>query len=114
MVYDHARALANDLRTSEEYEKYKTAKEAAYANESTKNLIAEYHKLQMKAQAAYLSGEKNDEQMEQLQKLGEVLQFNPAASEFLLAEYRLNTMLGDVYKILADAIDVDLSALEEK
>ena len=34
------------------------------------------------------------------------------ASAFLMAEFRLNRMLGDVYKILAEAIDVDLSALE--
>ncbi len=112
MIYDNARALANDLRSSEEYTKYKETKAAAYENETTKNLISEYHKLQMKAQAAYLSGDKDDSTMEQMQKLGEVLQFDTKASEFLLAEYRLNTMLGDVYKILADAIDVDLSALE--
>ena len=34
------------------------------------------------------------------------------ASAFLMAEYRMNQMLGDVYKILAEAIDVDLSGLE--
>ncbi|MDO4564603.1 MAG: YlbF family regulator [Clostridia bacterium] len=112
MVYDNARALANDLQNSEEYTQYKALREAAFANETTKNLIGEYHKLQMKAQAAYLGGQKDDETMEKLQKLGELLQLDRTASEYLIAEYRLNTMLGDVYKILADAIDVDLSALE--
>lgn len=112
MVYDNARALANDLRSSQEYAQYKQAKDKAFASENTQNLISQYHRLQMQAQAAYLSGTTDDSTMEQLQKLGELLQFDPDAAAFLLAEYKLNTMLGDVYKILAEAIDVDLSALE--
>ena len=51
--------------------------------------------------------------MERLQKVGEILQLNREASEFLIAEYRLNIMLSDVYKILAEAIDIDLGMLEE-
>ena len=112
MIYDNARRLAEELKNSEEYRAYCAAKERAFANESTRNLIGEYHKLQMKAQANAISGEKNDELLQKLQKLGEVLQFDADAANFLMAEYRLNTMLGDVYKILAEAIDIDLSALE--
>ena len=55
----------------------------------------------------------DDEALEKLQKIGELLQLNKEASDYLLAEFRLNRMLGDVYKILAEAIDVDLSALED-
>ncbi|MBQ5987331.1 MAG: YlbF family regulator [Clostridia bacterium] len=112
MIYDNARKLADELKNSEEYRAYRAAKERAFQNDSTKNLIAEYHKLQRKAQASVLGGETNQELMQQLQKLGEVLQFDADAAAFLMAEYRLNTMLGDVYKILAEAIDIDLSALE--
>ena len=53
-----------------------------------------------------------DELLERLRKVGEVLGLDKDASAFLMAEFRLNRMLGDVYKILAEAIDVDLSALE--
>lgn len=81
-------------------------------NETTKALIKEYHQLQMQAQAAMVQGKKDDACMERLQKIGEVLQLNRDASEYLLAEYRLNVMLGDVYKILAEAIDIDLGMLE--
>ena len=51
--------------------------------------------------------------MTQLQKLGEILMLNQEASAYLMAEFRLNQMLGDVYKILAEAIDVDLGALDQ-
>ncbi|MBR0135416.1 MAG: YlbF family regulator [Clostridia bacterium] len=50
--------------------------------------------------------------MEKLQKLGELLQMDKAASEYLIAEYCLSRMVGDVYRILAEAVGFDLSMLE--
>lgn len=112
MVLDKAHDLARELRGSEEYAAYCAARDVAMENETTKTLIDEYHRLQMKAQATTMSGQPNEELMEKLKKIGEVLQFDKDASAFLFAEFRLNRLLGDVYKILADAIDIDLSALE--
>lgn len=113
MVYDTANQLAKELKQSEEYRAFKTLREQVMENDTTKSLLTEYHRLQIKAQAAAVSGKKDDETLEKLQKIGEVLQLNKEASDYLLAEFRLNRMLGDVYKILAEAIDVDLSALED-
>ena len=112
MIYDNAKKLAEEMRSSDEYRTYCDARERAFQNESTKNLIGEFHKLQMKVQANAITGEQDPELMAKLQKLGEILQFDRNAADFLMAEYRLNTMVGDVYKILAEAIDIDLSALE--
>lgn len=112
MVYDTAKQLAAELKASEEYRVYAEAKERATENETTRTLIDEYHRLQMQAQAAALSGGKNDEVLVKLQKVGELLQFDSSASAFLLAEFRMNRMLADVYKILAEAVDIDLSTLE--
>ena len=113
MVYDTANQLAKELKQSEEYREFKKLREQIMENDTTKSLLAEYHRLQIKAQAAAVSGKKDDETLEKLQKIGEVLQLNKEASDYLLSEFRLNRMLGDVYKILAEAIDVDLSALED-
>lgn len=112
MVYDTARQLARELQDSQEYLAYRSAKERAMENDTTRALIDEYHRLQIQAQAAAVSGKGNDELLKKLQKVGEVLQFDGAASAFLLAEYRLNQVLADVYKTLAEAVDVDLSRLE--
>ncbi len=112
MVYDTAKRLADELRQSDEYQSYQTARERALENAATKSLIDEYHKLQIRAQAAAVSGEKNEETLLKLQKIGELLQFDADASACLMAEYRLNRMLADVYKTLAEAIDLDLGALE--
>lgn len=113
MVYDTANQLAKELKQSEEYCTFKKLREQVTENDTTKSLLTEYHRLQIKAQAAAVSGNKDDEALEKLQKIGELLQLNKEASDYLLAEFRLNRMLGDVYKILAEAIDVDLSALED-
>ena len=112
MVYDTAERLARELKESDEYRVYAAAKERAFENETTKQLVSEYHKLQMQAQAAQLSGDDGGETMRKLQKIGELLQFDRDAAQFVMAEYRMNRMLADVYKTLAEAVDVDLSALE--
>lgn len=111
-IYEGARALARSLKESEEYSQYKAAREEAFENETTKSLLKQYHQMQLQAQASMLSGSKNEELMQQMQRVGELLQMNPKASAYLTAEYRLSKILGDVYKILGEAIDVDLSALE--
>ncbi len=113
MVYDKARELANMLSQSDEYVSYKAAQDKAFANETTISLHKEYAKLRVQAQGAIVSGKKDDASLERLQKIGEILQLDQDASAYLIAEYRLNTMLGDVYKILAEAIQVDFGFGED-
>ena len=43
MIYDNAKKLAEEMRCSEEYRSYCAARDRAYSNESTKNLIGEFH-----------------------------------------------------------------------
>ena len=112
MVYDTAKQLANELKNSEEYRAYTVVKARALENKTTRALIDEYNKLQIQAQAAMIAGEHESESLKKLQKIGELLQFDADASAYLIAEFRLKRMVGDVYKILAEAVDIDLGALE--
>ena len=112
MVYDTANVLANELKNSEEYRTYTAVKARALENSTTKTLIEEYNKLQIQAQAAMISGDGDSEAMKKLQKIGELLQFDVDAAAYLMAEFRLKRMFGDVYKILADAVDIDLGLRE--
>ncbi len=111
MIYDKARELAKMIAESDEYKDYKSKKDIAMENETTKQLISEYHKLQYEAQANMISGKTDNDLLEKLQKIGEVLQFNKDAAEFLMSEYKINVMLGDIYKILADAVDIKLDGV---
>ena len=111
-IHDKARELASMLKESEEYKSYNTTKENAFSNETTGGLIKQYHKERLTAQAALMAGNEDKDAMERLQKIGELLQLNVDASNFLIAEYRLNVIISDIYKIIAEAIDVDLSMLD--
>ena len=112
MLLDDAKILADKLKASEEYRNYRESKERAYAQPSTAALLDEFYALRMKAQAASVAGTPDAEVTEKLQRLGELLQFDAAAAEYLMAEFRLNALLGEIYKILAEAVGLDLGALE--
>lgn len=112
MVYDTARQLARELKDSPEYAAFEAARERAAENENTRALLDEYHRMQIRAQAAEVAGKRDEELMQRLQKMGELLQFDAEASAYLMAEYRLNRMLADVYKLLAEAVGADLGMLD--
>ncbi|NLO82812.1 MAG: YlbF family regulator [Clostridiales bacterium] len=114
-VYDKAHELARALSSSREYRDYKAAKERVYQNEANKKMLLDYKKRQFQIQASYLSGEKpSDDELEKFKKLTELLQYSQDINSFLQAEYRLNTLLSDIYKILGEAVDMDLDFMEEQ
>ena len=82
-VYDKANELASLIKQSEEYEEYTKIKDEVYEDEQNQRMIKDYKKLQFEAQAAYLTGQEPEaELMNKIQKMGEVLQFNPKITEF--------------------------------
>lgn len=113
MVYDKANELAADIKASDEYKAFCAAKEKVSENSTTIDLLKQYHRLQIEAQAAFVAGKQDDESLEKLQKLGELLQLDRNASNYLIAEYQLNRMISDIYKIIADAVEIDLSMFED-
>jgi cell fate (sporulation/competence/biofilm development) regulator YlbF (YheA/YmcA/DUF963 family) len=114
LVYDKAHELANEIKHCPEYKEYERLKAVVMADEQTKALIKDYKKLQFEAQAAYLAGnEPPAETVDKLKKLGELLAFNSGVTEFFAAEYKFQTLVGDVYNILNSACDLGLDFLKE-
>ena len=110
--YDKAHELARSLKESEEYREYARLREIAYADDTNKALLNEYKRLQFRLQATVASGATPpEEDMQRLQQIGSLLQFNSDASQFLLAEFRFQKMIADIYNILGDVAGVDLDAL---
>lgn len=111
-VYDKAHELAACMKESDEYRDYQRLREAAYQDSTNKALLDEYKRLQFQAQVKFASGDRPEESdMQRLQAIGNLLQFNSDASSFLLAEFRFQKMLADIYKILGDAAGIDLDML---
>lgn len=112
MVLDTARKLALELRNSPEYLSYEKAREEVYAQEDLRALLEKYHKLTYRVQGDKLSGVRNEKNFEELKKLGELLQFSPEAASYLMAEYKLNGLVSEIYRIVGEAAGMDFSVLE--
>jgi len=113
-IYDRANLLAQDIKECQEFLAYKTAKDALYEDENAKALVSRYKKLQFEAQAVLMSGKQPDnDTMQQLQKMGELLAYDPRASAFFEAEYRFNALISDIYKIIGEAAEIDMSFMTE-
>ncbi|MBE5772605.1 MAG: YlbF family regulator [Clostridiales bacterium] len=112
--YDQAHALARSLKESEEYREYKRLREIAYEESTNRALLDEYKKLQFKMQAKMAAGENMpEEDFQRLQQIGTLLQFNSDVTAYLMAEFRFQRMLSDIFKILADVAGVDLDMLAQ-
>ena len=109
-VYDLANELAQEIKQSEEYvtyktAKYKTAKEAINLNLELKNKIDEFEKARYDAQLIALqTGKDDDSKMKHVQELyGELIQ-NEEASRYFDAEIRFNVLIADVNKIIGETV----------
>ena len=110
MDYSSTYKLAQDIRDSEEYTTYHELKKTVMEDETTAALIKEYRKLQMTIQMTAMSGQQADsEDMQRFSGISTLLFSKPEVSQFLLAEMRLQQALADIFKIVTEAADVDMS-----
>ena len=110
MDYSSTYKLAQDIRDSEEYTTYHELKKTVMEDETTAALIKEYRKLQMTIQMSVMSGQQADsEDMQRFSGISNLLFTKPEVSQFLLSEMRLQQALADIFKIVTEAADVDMS-----
>ena len=110
MDYSSTYRLAQDIRDSEEYRTYHDLKESVMADETTAALIKEYRKLQVTIQMAVMSGQQADsEDMQRFSGISTLLFSKEEVSQFLMAEMRLQQALADIFRIVTEAADVDMS-----
>ena len=104
-VYDLANELAEEIKKSEEYVTYRTAKEAINLNYELKKKIDEFENARYETQIVSLQTGKDDEQkMKHVQELyGELIQ-NEEASKYFDAEIRFNVLIADVNKIIGNVV----------
>ena len=110
MDYSSTYRLAQDIRDSEEYRTYHELKEAVMSDETTAALVKEYRKLQMNIQLAAMSGNASDEEdMQRFSGISTLLFSKPEVSRFLLSEMQLQQALSDIFKIVTEAADLDIT-----
>ena len=110
MDYSSTYKLAQDIRDSEEYKTYHELKESVMSDETTAALIREYRKLQMSIQMSAMSGKTaNEEDMQRFSGISTLLFSKQEVSRYLLSEMQLQQALADIFKIVTEAADVDMS-----
>ncbi len=105
MIYDQAHQLARTLASSSEYQAFVEAKQKVSANEKTLEMLRSFRRRQMEVQTKKILGQEvSTEQEGELERMSEILGYNETIREFLAAEAHLARVIGDIQKILADAI----------
>lgn len=104
-VYDTANRLAQEIKTSEEYNNFKMAKQAINLNADLKSKIDEFQKIRYEAQIIAMQTGKNDEEkMKKIQEMYLELMENSDAKKFFEAETKFNILFADVNKIIGESI----------
>ena len=111
-IDDLTRQLSAALQESEEFREYKKRKEQVNENDLTKHLLSEYHELMILQQAQLLQGIRDSKTEEKMKKINEVLQFDDTAFAFLSAEYAVHSILSEIYKRIANSVEISLNMLE--
>lgn len=108
-IYDKAHELAKLIHESEEYTTVNQLKELLFEDALNKQLYDQYKQTSLAVSAAYMQGEKPSEKLEEeYNQLMSMLSLNAQMTDFIMAEFRLNQLLGDLFKIIGDAADIQM------
>ena len=102
-------ALAAALRESEECQSYLALKDQVMSDDTNKALLKEYQRAQTSLQMAAMAGkEPDDEAVQKFSRLSGLLYMNPEISQYLLAQIRVQKLVGEVFQTLAKAAEMDM------
>lgn len=109
LVYDAANQLAEDLKKSEVYTKYKEIKEKLFADPEKKKQIEEFEALKQQIQLMELRRQNNEEidEEDKTKKMSEmynVLVQNQDIKEYFDCEIAFSKLMYDVNKIIGEAV----------
>ena len=104
-VYDTVNKLAEELKNSEEYISFKNAKQAISLEPEYKIKISDFEKVRYEEQLNRLkTGKKDEAKIEEMQNMYKELIEIPEIQKYFDAEFKFNVLLGDVNKIISEAV----------
>ena len=100
-VYDTANRLAQEIKESDEYKNFKTAKEKINLNTELKIKIQDFEKVRYEAQLLTMQGKNDEENI--VQDLYSELIKDEDALKYFDAEMKFNVVIADINKIIGDS-----------
>lgn len=106
-VYDAAHQLARSITEADEYKQFRKLEADVMANASLKAMVEDFQRKQFELQGEVLQGKQPDEdKVKKLEELFAIATKDPKAAEYFQVKMRFDQMMGDVSKILGDAMGV--------
>lgn len=105
-IYDKINDLANALRQSEELNRYIEIKKEVYKDEEKKKQIENFRQKQIEVQSLSMEGklEESEKKYAILQQMYQILMQDENIKKMFDAEVKFDILVGDMYKILGEAI----------
>ena len=104
-VYDTANKLAEEIKSSEEYESFKKIKNELENNIELKNKIKEFEQKRQQMQMLTIQGiDPTQEKAQEIQNMYTELLKDEKAKEYFETEMKFSVLIADVNKIIGDAI----------
>ncbi|KUO71403.1 MAG: hypothetical protein APF81_06160 [Desulfosporosinus sp. BRH_c37] len=102
---DLAYELARTLKESDEFKQFHKSKEKVMSDANHHKMIRDFQLKQWEIrEAQLLETEISEEKQQELERLYSLVSLNPAAREYLEAEFEVSRMVNDIQKIIGEAI----------
>lgn len=107
-VSDAVKALNAAIAQSEECREFARAKEEIAGDGAMMSLLQEYRRMQTALQLCYMSGKQmSNEDDVRFQQLGLLLYADSRTADYLMAEMRLQKLMGEVFESITHASGMD-------
>ncbi len=113
-LYDLAYDLEKAIRESNEYAELKALFEEVKKDEIANKLFENFRNVQLKLQEKQMSGvEILPEEVEQAQKMFQLVQQNPTISRLIAAEQRMSMVIAELNKIITRPLEEIYGPLQQ-
>lgn len=103
-VYDTANRLAKEIKEAPEYVEFKKAKQNIEQKPELKEKLQKFETLRYQMQMLSIQGTQNEELNKQMEEVYTQLIQNEETKNYLDLELKFNVLIGDVNKIIAEAV----------
>ncbi len=114
-LYNMTHDFERVLRRSNEFKSLKNIYREVNADPETKKLFNKFHNLQIELQNKQMTGQKiMRDEIEEVQKIGEVVQKNEIIIRLIEAEQRMNILIMELNKIITKPLQELYGKFEER
>ncbi|MEF9991958.1 MAG: YlbF family regulator [Romboutsia sp.] len=107
-VYETATKLASEIKISKEYKSFKKSMDEVQKDKSSEELLKTYRSIQIEIQNYMVKNQQIDKKNQRrIEGIQQRVSNNKIVSNYLINEQKLNRLMENINKILAQAIEND-------